>query len=55
MISEADLKRLGIKPSKRIRSRREKTALVAVPASGLVLAGAGALTGALVFRSRGRR
>jgi hypothetical protein len=55
MISEADLQRLGFKAPKRIRSRREKTVLVAVPASGLALASVGALTGALIFRSRGRR
>lgn len=55
MISEADLLRLGVKPTKRKRSRREKTVLIAVPASGLALASAGALTGALIFRSRGRR
>lgn len=55
MISEADLKRLGFTPAKRQRSRRQKTVLFAVPAGGLALASAGALTGALVFRSRARR
>lgn len=54
MITEADILRLGIKPMKRKRTRREKAVLFAVPASGLALASAGALTGALVFR-RGRR